>query len=284
MNKNVAFNATIINIFGNTFLFILKIWVALVSGSVALLSDAFNSLTDIVSSIAVYICVKISNREADEGHPFGHKRAEPIAGLIVAILAGILGFEMIRASVNRFYNYEEMTVTTVILLVPVITIIIKGLMAWYFKRVGRAVNSPAITASAVDSACDVAVSAAALVGIIGVKMGYPLFDPAAGIVISLWIIYTGYKIGLENIDYLMGKAPEDSLLRDIKLSAVNVPGVHGVNTVRAHYVGPFIHVEIHVELPRYLSIYDSHEISDEVEKRIESISSVERAFIHIDPV
>ena len=87
-------------------LFILKIWFALTSGSIALLSDAFNSLTDLVSSLAIFICVRISSREADEGHPFGHSRAEPVAGIIVAVFAGILGVEIIRSSVQRLIVFR----------------------------------------------------------------------------------------------------------------------------------------------------------------------------------
>ncbi len=281
----IAYRASLVNILGNTLLFAMKLWVALLSGSIALLSDAFNSLTDIVSSVAVFICVRISNREADEGHPFGHSRAEPIAGLIVAILAGILGFEVIRASVDRLFSpVDGVVVGSVVIIVPLVTIVAKGVMAWYFKWAGRVANSPAIKASALDSLCDVFVSLAALVGIVGVILGYPALDPIAGLVISLWIIYTGYRIGLENIDYLMGKSPEPDMLNEIKLAAIGVPGVHDVTMVRAHYVGPFIHVEIHIELPKYLSTFDAHEISNEVEKTIGEIKAIEKAFVHINPV
>jgi len=276
--------ATVVNILGNLFLFTIKIWAALVSGSIALLSEAFNSLTDIVSSIAVFICVRISDKEADEGHPFGHSRAEPVAGIVVAVFAGILGFEVIRTSFNRLVTGKEVFVGTLTLFVPVITAVLKGAMFWYFRRVGRAAISPAIIASSVDSLSDVFVAIAALVGIAGVRMGYWYLDPMAGLVISLWIIYTGYRIGMENIDYLMGKAPDAALMDDIKRAALMVKGVKAINTARAHYVGPFIQVEMHVEVPMDLSTSDSHAIGKEVERNIERIGAIQKAFIHIDPV
>lgn len=280
-----AFRATLINIAGNTFLFFLKLSAALVSGSIALLSDAFNSLTDIASSIAVFICVKASAKEADAGHPFGHSRAEPVAGLIIAVLAGILGFEVIRASVWRLFNDAAVVVVGLFaLLAPVITVITKLFMARYFKRVGKELNSPAITASAVDSLCDVLVAGAALVGILGVKLGYPSLDPVAGSVIGLWIIYTGYRIGVENIDYLMGSAPPPPLMEEIRKAARSIPGVEAINTVRAHYVGNFIHVEIHIEVQKHLSTFDSHAIGKAVEREVERTKAIERAFVHIDPV
>ena len=282
--KTAPFRATVVNILGNLFLFTIKIWAALVSGSIALLSEAFNSLTDIVSSIAVFICVRISDKEADEGHPFGHSRAEPVAGIVVAVFAGILGFEVIRTSFNRLVMGKEVFVGTLTLFVPVITAVLKGAMFWYFRRVGRAAISPAIIASSVDSLCDVFVAVAALVGIAGVRMGYWYLDPMAGLVISLWIIYTGYRIGMENIDYLMGKAPDAALMDDIKRAALMVKGVKAINTARAHYVGPFIQVEMHVEVPMDLSTSDSHAIGKEVERNIERIGAIQKAFIHIDPV
>ncbi len=276
--------ATVLNILGNAFLFFLKLFAGLMSGSIALISDALNSFTDIISSIAVFICVRISNKAADDGHPFGHSRAEPIAGIIVAILAGILGFEMIRSSVGRFFHNGEVTVSTFTLAVPVITVIVKLLMAWYFKKAGRAINSPAIMASYVDSLCDILVSIAALIGIVGVSLGYPLLDPVAGLVISLWIIYTGYKIGLENIDYLMGRAPDNSLMDEIKSAALSEKEVKQVGTVRAHYVGNFIHVEIHIMVDRELTTLVSHAIGEAVAKKIEAIEAIEKSFVHIDPV
>jgi cation diffusion facilitator family transporter len=280
----IAFRATLINILGNAGLFFLKLSAGLLSGSIALISDAMNSLNDMVASIATFICIRISNKQADEGHPFGHSRAEPIAGIVIAILAGILGFEMIRESIGRFIVPREAEIGFFALSVPVITMVTKFLMAGHFRSVGREANSPALLATAVDSLMDVFVSAAALIGIVGARLGYGFLDPAAGIVISIWVIYAGYRIGLENIDYLMGKAPEPALMAEIKEAALSVDGVRAINTVRAHYVGNFIHVEIHIEVDKALSTELSHAIGKKVEEGVESIRSIEKSFIHIDPV
>ncbi len=282
--KPIALQASLINILGNTALFVLKIIAGLLSGSIALVSDAMNSLNDIAAAFATYVCMKVSAKSADEEHPFGHARAEPIAGIIIAILAGILGFEMIRESIGRFIIPRETTIGLFALSVPIITIITKLLMARFFKRAGEEANSPALAATALDSMMDVIVSFAALIGIIGVRLGYPALDPVAGIVISLWIILTGYKIGTENIDYLMGRAPGAEITELIKKEAEKVEGVQGSNTLRAHYVGSLIHVEIHIEVEGRMKTHDSHEICEEVRRTLISIPQVNEAFIHIDPV
>ncbi|MFQ5428470.1 MAG: cation diffusion facilitator family transporter [Thermodesulfobacteriota bacterium] len=280
----VAFRATLVNIVGNSALLIIKLWAGLLSGSIALISEAINSLSDIVASVSTFICVRISEKQADEGHPFGHSRAEPVAGLVIAILAGILGFEILKESITRFFYPQTPHVGIFALSVPLITIVVKIFMAIYFQRTGKAINSPALRATALDSLMDIFVAAAALAGLMGVSMGYPFLDPIAGLVISLWIMYTGYSIGMENIDYLMGKAPEPALMREIENATLSVEGVRDFNTVRAHYVGNFIHVEIHVEVDKTLSTLDSHAIGEEVERMVEGLESIQKTFVHIDPV
>ena len=282
--SRIAFRATIIGLAGNIFLFTIKFIAGVMSGSLALLSDAINSLTDIAASVAIFICVRVSDKEADEGHPFGHHRAEPIAGLIVAILAAILGFEIIRISVERLITKTTISIGFFSLVVPVVTMVTKSIMAWYLKRVGNSVNSPAIKASAFDSLNDVFVSVAAFVGILGASQGYYLMDPIAGFLISIWIIYTGYRIGVENIDYLMGRSPDRVFMEHIENAAKGAPGVKSLNKIRAHYVGNFIHVEMHIAVDKNLSTFDSHAIGEDVEKRIEKFDVIEKAFVHIDPV
>ncbi|HAG50371.1 MAG: hypothetical protein A2X87_02415 [Deltaproteobacteria bacterium GWC2_42_51] len=281
--SRIAFRATLIGLAGNIFLFAIKLIAGVISGSLALISDAINSLTDIFASIAIFICVRVSDKEADEGHPFGHHRAEPIAGLIVAILAGVLGFEVIRVSVERLISPETLSIGFLSLMVPIITIITKGVMAWHLKRVGELANSPAIKASAFDSFNDVFVSFTALIGILGAQQGYDLMDPIAGFFISLWIIYAGYKIGVENIDYLMGKSPDREFMKLIEDATKGTIGVKSLNKIRAHYVGNFIHVEMHIAVDKNLSTFDSHAIGEDVELRLERFDAIEKAFVHIDP-
>jgi len=109
-------------------------------------------------------------------------------------------------------------------------------------------------------------------------------DPVAGLLISLWIIYTGYRIGVENIDYLMGKSPDRAFIELIENSAKGTPGVKSLNKIRAHYVGNFIHVEMHIAVDKNLSTLESHAIGEEVERRVERFDAIEKTFVHIDPV
>ncbi|MFH2020068.1 MAG: cation diffusion facilitator family transporter [archaeon] len=271
-------------IFLNIVLFAAKITVGLLSNSLAILSDAFNSLTDIISYSGIYLAVKISNQRSDKSHPFGHHRAEPMAGFIVAIFTGILAFEILRAAITNIITprISDMSIFSVIVLV--FTIIVKLFMSSYFQKKGTELRRPAIKAAGVDSRNDVLSSSVALIGVVGYMLGYKQFDSIAAIFISMYIFYSGYKIGKENVDYLMGHAPPDEDLKKIKATVLQVKGVKGINEVRAHYVGSFIHIEIHIEVDKNLTTLKSHDIGKDVERAAEKFDFVDKAFIHIDPV
>jgi len=282
--NNLKKRATILGIIGNIVLFILKIIVGVVYNSIAVISDAINSFTDIISSIVVFISVRVSSKRADKEHPFGHHRAEPIAGLVVAIFIGIVGFEVIKYAFERLFVGGGVIKGVVPLIVMGITLALKFGMYLYTIRVGKKVNSTAILASAADHRNDVLISIAALIGVGGAYFGYGFLDPLVALVIGLWIIYSGYRIGLDNVKFLMGEAPSEELVNKIKKVALGVDCVKGINDVRAHYVGVLLQVEVHIEVDRKLTIYRAHTIGKKVQSGVEGLEAVDRAFVHIDPV
>ncbi len=281
---NKGRKATIILIICNTFLFAIKIIAGIMSNSMAIISDAVNSLTDIISSVIIFFAVKTSSKQADEGHPFGHHRAEPIAGLIVAIFAGILGFEILHTSAFKLMKTHTHKIGLSAIATLLISIGMKLVMSTYFKKVSLKINSPALLASSIDSRNDVYISATALVGVACGLYGYPQMDDIAAMLISFWIIYSGYKIGIQNIDYLMGRQPESCIMEEIKKKARSVLGVMGIHDVRAHYVGNYIHVEVHISLNHDLTLTQAHDIGKNVQREVEAIESIHKAFIHIDPI
>ena len=283
MNK-LAKRATILGIISNIVLFILKIIVGVISNSIAVISDAINSFTDIVASVIVFICVKVSSKRADEEHPFGHHRAEPIAGLIVAIFTGILGFEVIIIAINKLMSGGGFVKGIAPIIAMGFTLVLKFAMYVYFVSVGNKVKSTAILASAADHRNDVLISLAALVGVVGAYLGHGFLDPLVALVIGGWVIYAGYRIGADNVKFLMGEAPSLELINRIKNIALKCDGVKGINDVRAHYVGVLLQVEVHIEVDRKLTVYRAHPIGKKVQDKLERMEEVDRAFVHIDPV
>jgi len=271
-------------IVGNAILFAGKIFVGFSFNSIAIISDSFNSLTDIVASTIVFISIRSSYKGPDAGHPFGHKRAQPLAGLVVAILTGIVGFEIIAQSVTRLFTGEQIQKGILPIVVLACVLVIKLGMHLYARITAARTGSTALMASATDHRNDVLISAAVIIGVGASNLGFSIFDPVAAILVGLWIIRSGFGIGRSNIKYLMGEAPPADLVEGIKSRARSVQGVLGLHDVSAHYVGTAIEVALHVDVDRRLSVEQANDISEKVQREIEAVDDVSRAFIHIDPV
>jgi cation diffusion facilitator family transporter len=271
-------------IIGNAVLFGGKIVIGLAFNSIAIISDSLNSFTDIIASTIVFISIRSSYKGPDPEHPFGHKRAQPIAGLIVAIFTGIVGFEVITQAVTRLFTGAEIQKGLLPILLVVAVMVAKLGMHLYARVVAERTRSTALMASATDHRNDVLISAAVLAGVIASNLGFPIFDPIVAILIGLWIIRAGFSIGQDNIKYLMGEAPPKDLMEKILLAAREVPGVLALNDVFAHYVGTTVEIEVHVNVDRRLNIEEAHAIGKKVQGAIESMDDISRAFIHIDPL
>jgi cation diffusion facilitator family transporter len=280
-----ARSATLIGIAGNGVLFVVKATIGVASGSIALLSDAFNSLVDVVASIAIWYSVHVADRAPDADHPFGHQRAETIAALAVAIFTAILGFEIGRSAVERLIQGPQPIELAGWALGALVFSMAGNLaLARYLRRRGEQLESPAILAIAVECENDIWTSLAALIGLAGAVAGVVILDPLAGILVGIWIVWGGYRFGRKNIDYLMGKSPGQELVDRIRSLALGIAGVRGVHDVRAHYVGHRIHAEVHVEVDQELPTRRSHDVGGSVRAAIERLPGLDRAFIHVDPV
>ena len=228
--------------------------------------------------------IRTSYREADEGHPFGHHRAQPIAGLIVAIFTGIVGFEVITQSVARLFTGTAIERGILPILLVAAVMVVKLGMHFVARAVAQRTRSTALMASAADHRNDVLISAAVLAGVVAANLGLPVFDPIVAILIGLWIIRAGFSIGRDNIKYLMGEVPPKELLDRILEKARAIDGVLALNDVFAHYVGTTVEIELHINVDRRIDIEKAHSIGKKVQWAIEDMEEISRAFIHIDPL
>jgi cation diffusion facilitator family transporter len=269
---------------GNAVLFAAKIVVGISFNSIAIVSDSFNSLTDIVASAIVLISVRTSYREPDANHPFGHARAQPLAGLVVAILTGIVGFEIIAQSFGQLFRGTRIQQGILPLILLAAVMVVKLAMYIVARLTAQRTGSTALMASAADHRNDVLISAAVILGVGASNLGFPIFDPLAAIAVGAWIIWAGFRIGRDNMKYLMGAAPPPELVQRIMDVAHATDGVLGLNDVFAHYVGTSVEIEVHINVDRRLTIEEAHAIGEKVQRAIEDMDEISRAFIHIDPL
>ncbi len=263
-------------------LFILKGAAAITTGSLAVLSSAFDSLNDVISNFLAYYSVRESGKGPDRDHPFGHRRMEPLAAMLIAILAGVLAIEILRTALfNILAGVSQVMITGFAFAVLAITICVKTFAFLMLRKNADKSDSSALEAMSIDARNDVMSNTVAIIGIAGVYYGFPLFDEAAAVVIAIFIGYSGYKVARKNFDYILGARPDDKTMAAIRKKA-KVEGVKKVKKVIAHYVGDRVHTEIIIKLSKNTDSMRSHRISEKVRKSVESIGKVTRAFVHID--
>lgn len=279
-----ARKSVFIGIFGNIFLGIIKLAAGIFGNSFAVIADSIHSISDTLTSIVVWVGLRVGKKKPDRHHPYGHGDAEPIAGLIVAIVLGIVGFEFIRESFTEIITGTVRTPEPIAFFIVIFSIFFKYWMSGYVMKIGREIDSSALISDAYHHKSDFLTSIAVLLGIFGARMGFPLLDPLAGMVVSLWIIKIGFDLGVRNIRSLMGEIPSDRILSEIKRISSGVRGVKGVHDVKVHYSGPRAFVSIHVNMDKGITLSKAHEIATEVEERLTGeLDPIFSVVVHPEP-
>ncbi|AAB98438.1 hypothetical transmembrane protein yeaB [Methanocaldococcus jannaschii DSM 2661] len=274
----------ILSIVGNILLGLIKIIIGYVYSSISLISDGIHSLSDVITSIIGIIGVKIASKPPDESHPYGHSRFECLFSFFIGLALFFTAYEIGKFAVERIIYGEVIEVNAIMVGVAILSIVVKELMTRYSLFVGKKLNSQVLIADAYHHRSDALSSVVVLVGLLLQKFGIYYGDAIAGIIVALMIAKVAFDICLTNIDYLTGRAPPKKFFELIEKEALNVDKVIGVHDIKAHYVGPRIHVELHVEVPSNISAKEMHDIEVAVKNRLESLENVERAYVHVDIV
>jgi cation diffusion facilitator family transporter len=268
----------------NVSLVIAKALVWQATGSLAVGSEAVNSLADSVYSLVVLAGMYVTTQPPDFEHPHGHERIEPFVALFVAVGVFAAGGLVLWQAITTIRMGTVVTVGgTPAMAVLLATAIVKYLLYRFCLRVGMDHNSPAVIATALDSRADILTALAALAGVLGAAAGFPVLDPIAAVLVGIGILYTGVEIVRDNVHYLVGGAPPPELRAEIVRRALAHPDVKGAHDVVSHYVGPEIDVSIHIEVEGDMTITEAHDIESAVAESIRAINEVDDVFIHIDP-
>ena len=274
-----------VSIIGNVLLFFLKLILGLFINSIALITDAIHSLSDIGTSGVVIFGFKISKKPPDKEHPYGHGRVEYIGTLIIAILLVIVGLGLIEQSIKRIINSENLLNTDYALLIGIVIIITslaKEIMAQFSFNIGNKINSDILKADAWHHRSDAVSSVAVGISIIGSNYGFPILDPIFGIVVSIIIIYIGINLIKKASDLLIGQAPDKETIEKIRDIAELDKDVKGIHDISIHdYVGTKV-VSLHLEVENDLTLDESHKIADKISDKIEEKMNLS-TIIHLDP-
>ena len=254
------------------------------TGSLAVGSEAVNSLADSAYSVVILAGLYLTTRPPDFSHPHGHERIEPFVSLFIALGVFAAGGAVLwRATTAVLTGDVAVATGPAAVLVLVGTAAVKFGLYRYCLRVADEARSPAVRATALDNRIDILTASAALAGVVGANLGVPALDPVAAGVVALGILYTGYEIVEDNVDYLVGSAPPEDLRVEIVRRALAHPEVEGAHDVIAHYVGPEIDVSLHIEVEGDRTIREAHDIETDVMDAIRDLDEVDDAFVHVDP-
>lgn len=269
----------------NLLLFVLKLAIGAVSGSIAIISDSFNNLSDCGSSLVALFGAKLSNRRPDSEHPFGHGRSEYIASLIVSFITMMLGLELLKTSAGKIAAPQETALTPLLLVILSLSILVKVWMYSYNTYLGKTINSSVLLATAKDSMSDVVATAAIVAAsALATLFKMPVLDGIIGVVVSLLIIKTGFGVAADTIGLLLGKPPEPETVEKLTSMVLAGEGIEGVHDLIVHDYGPGrAMASIHAEVPDNYDIVRIHEIIDELEHKISAQTGIHMV-IHMDPV
>ena len=267
----------------NLFLFLIKLFYGFISNSIALIADAFHTLSDLASSGVVVFGFKMASKPADKEHPFGHGRAETIAALTLSILIGFTGFEFIKTSIGRLIVDEAIEINRMLFVVIIMTIILKECLARLSLILADKIKSDTLKADGVHHRSDMFSSLLVLVAFGGVQLGYPKMDAIMGLGVGAMMIFTAYKIVRSAIDDLLGKPMDSETVQQIKTISLEVEEVSNVHDIVVHTYGAHKFISLHLEIAEGKSPEKMHDIADQVEKKISKEMEAD-VVTHVDPV
>ncbi len=274
----------VLGVICNVFLFAVKFVIGTVMNSIAIISDAFNNLSDMGSSLVTIIGVKMSNRHADKEHPFGHGRIEYISSLIVSFIILLVGFELFKNSADKIFHPQKPELSVILMVILSLSVLVKVWMFSYNRYVGKKIHSTVIYATARDSLNDViATGAVILTTIAGHFVSFPV-DGIVGLIVSVLVMFTGFQIAKDTIGMLLGSPPDPEMVKEISNIILSKDGIVGVHDLIIHDYGPGrVMASVHAEVPDDIDIVRIHEIIDQTEKDIYREMDV-HIVIHMDPI
>jgi len=287
-NEQIAMKVSRISIIGNIILSGFKLFAGIFAQSAAMISDAVHSMSDVFSTIIVMIGIKLANKKPDKEHPYGHERFECVAAIVLAAVlfatgAGI-GWSGIKKAIAG--NYGDLAIPGILALVAaIVSIIVKEAMYWYTRGAAKRINSSALMADAWHHRSDAFSSVGSFAGIFGARLGFPILDPLACIIICLFILKAAIDIFRDAVGKMTDRACDDETIakmRDLILSQKSVEGIDGLNT---RLFGDKIYMDVEIRVDALVRLEEAHLVAQAVHDVIEEqFPKVKHCMVHVNPV
>ena len=276
-NEQIAMQVSANSIAVNLMLSIFKLIAGLLASSGAMISDAIHSASDVFSTIIVIIGVKISGKASDEDHPYGHDRFECVASIILAILLGVTGVGIGLTGVQKLIagHYDTLAIPGILALAAaVISIVVKEIMYWYTRNAADAWHHRSDALSSVGS----------FVGIFGARMGFPMLDPLASVVICLFVVKAAVDIFRDAISKMTDRSCDQKTVNEMHDCIMNIRGVEGIDLLKTRSFGSKYYVDIEISADGNKKLWETHAIAENVHQAIEhQFPLVKHCMVHVNP-
>ena len=273
-----------VGIFFNIILFIIKLVAGILSGSVAIMADAFNNLSDFGSSIIMMVGFKMSGHKPDTHHPFGHGRIEYVTGLVVSMLIILMGAELVKTSVSKIFHPQVIDSSAVVMIILFISIAVKLYMYMYNKRISDRFASAAMKATAMDSLFDAIATTVVLMGIMIEYFTGARVDGICGLFVAGFVLYSGVESAKDTIDPLLGTKPSPEYVKAIEKYVASYDDILGMHDLVIHDYGPGrMMISFHAEVASTGNLLELHDTIDNIERKLNETLNC-HTVIHMDPV
>lgn len=285
--EKAAMRVSVVSIGANILLSFFKFFAGVFAHSGAMISDAVHSASDVFSTVIVMIGIKIASKASDKEHPYGHERMECVAAIVLSTVLLITGIGIAYGAIKNiiFGDYGHLTVPGMLAgIAAIVSIGVKEAMFWYTRITAKRIDSGALMADAWHHRSDALSSVGAFIGIAGARMGYPILDSVASIVICLFIAKASYDIFKDAVDKMVDKACDESVEKQLRECVLSQEGVMGIDILRTRVFGNKIYVDVEIGADGGRSLREAHEIAENVHNAIESIfPKVKHIMVHVNP-
>jgi len=285
--QKVAMKVSFVSICANVLLSFFKFFAGVFAHSGAMISDAVHSASDVFSTLIVIVGIKIASKDSDKEHPYGHERMECVAAIILSTVLLITGIGIAYGAVKNIVSgdYSHLTVPGLLAgIAALVSIGVKEAMFWYTRINAKKIDSGALMADAWHHRSDALSSVGAFIGIMGARMGYPVLDSVASMVICLFIAKAAYDIFKDAVDKMVDKACDESVEKQLRECVLSQEGVMGIDLLRTRVFGNKIYVELEIGADGRRPLMETHEIAENVHDSIETIfPKVKHIMVHVNP-
>lgn len=280
---NVGLKVSRNTIIGNMILGSGKVICGIIGTSTAMIADGIHSFSDVFTTIGVIIGLKLSSKEADEGHPYGHERIESISSLFLSVVLFMVAIGIGYSGIWNIITNNYTIPGTLALIAAVVSILVKEWMYFYTIKYARKYNSSSLKADAWHHRSDSLSSIGALIGIIGARMGYPILDPLVAVIICIIIVKVSYDICRQSIIQLIDSSASREEVEDIETKIIDIDGVIKIDNLKTRQYANKLYVDVDISVDSTVSVKEGHDIAAKVHNEIEKNPDIKHCMVHVNP-